>query len=556
MSKILSLATIFSLLVSLFILGNIPQVSAEDNNYLIAPNNNSSPYTFCTNTNPSYSVNNINGAKFIENDRAYFYVTLNSNVSYLDNICPRKQLNFVPYLRNHKTSLNLSNDDGTPQNVTVINTSPNIKNIICDFDKTIINFIDNDGDIVINDGVTGSPYFNNSTNLNEDKSLTVTFQRKEKFYNGFNVANIVIIESIYNDLSYGTQLNTSGNNNQISSLGTAIINENISSINFSIRINGDCSNPIQSNFSSSSSQNSSMVTSKSSSSQSNESESSSSMTSDMSESSVSSSLDSSSSSVSSLSSLPSQSSSSSISTQNPDIRNIYWRNENTGMNIDWSMNNNILLDSKIVEPVGKEWTLAGVNDFDNDGVNDKLWFDKKTGILALWNLNTDQTVKKGYVVDWLPKNWEIVGTGDMNNDGKPDILWQNIAGEIKLWEMNNNRILAKKDLSRSPNFRIKAVADFNQDSQLDLVMRNKTTEQNTIWLMNGQTKISETSIPDVDSSWDIMGAADFDGNNKSDIVWRNPSAGVNLIWYMDGRQYVAASEINSVPSDWYVGGVK
>jgi len=68
--------------------------------------------------------------------------------------------------------------------------------------------------------------------------------------------------------------------------------------------------------------------------------------------------------------------------------------------------------------------------------------------------------------------------------------------------------------------------DFNSDGKPDIVWRNRSTGQNSVWLMNGTALVSGASLtPVADANWEIVGTADFNGDGKVDLLWRNRSTG-------------------------------
>jgi hypothetical protein len=77
--------------------------------------------------------------------------------------------------------------------------------------------------------------------------------------------------------------------------------------------------------------------------------------------------------------------------------------------------------------------------------------------------------------------------------------------------------------------------DFDGDGKADILWRNTTSGQNTVWLMNGAAVRSSSSIWAVaDLNWSVAGTGDFNGDGKADILWRNASTGQDAIWFMNG----------------------
>ena len=59
-------------------------------------------------------------------------------------------------------------------------------------------------------------------------------------------------------------------------------------------------------------------------------------------------------------------------------------------------------------------------------------------------------------IKWSIPSWKIRGVADVNNDGKPDLIWQNTAnGGLSVWFMNG--IVMVSGTSFAPGM----VADLN-----------------------------------------------------------------------------------------------
>jgi hypothetical protein len=171
---------------------------------------------------------------------------------------------------------------------------------------------------------------------------------------------------------------------------------------------------------------------------------------------------------------------------------------------------------------------------------------------------TNVTANEFYTANfYMPK--------DFNNDGKADILWTNTTtNNSTVWFMNNVTKLAETALPAAPGaqFSIVATGDFNHDGKTDIIYRNNTTGQNILYYMNGTTKLSQVNLPTLGSPWIIVGAADFgtssalavkDGN--IDILLRNPTTGQNTIWYMNGATRTGSATLPVLGSPWTVVGV-
>ncbi len=150
--------------------------------------------------------------------------------------------------------------------------------------------------------------------------------------------------------------------------------------------------------------------------------------------------------------------------------------------------------------------------------------------------------------------------GDFDGDGKADILWRNSStGQNTIWLMNGTNVASLASLPTIPdaNWTIGGVGDLSGDGMNDIVWRNQSTGQNTIWVMNNAALSSQVPLPPVfDLAWRIRGIGDFNGDGKPDILWRNAATGANTVWLMNGPAVISTAPIPPVPdANWQIVGV-
>ncbi|HMH19810.1 MAG TPA: FG-GAP-like repeat-containing protein, partial [Burkholderiales bacterium] len=154
----------------------------------------------------------------------------------------------------------------------------------------------------------------------------------------------------------------------------------------------------------------------------------------------------------------------------------------------------------------------------------------------------------------------VIRGSDFNADGKSDILWRNATtGQDTLWLMNGATISSNLSITSvtDSSWSIAGAGDFDGDGKSDILWRNSTTGQDTIWFMNGATVTSGPAITAMtDLNWSIAGVGDFDGNGKSDILWRNRATGDNAIWLMNGATVSSSATFATVADpNWSIAGV-
>jgi subtilisin family serine protease len=134
---------------------------------------------------------------------------------------------------------------------------------------------------------------------------------------------------------------------------------------------------------------------------------------------------------------------------NDNSPDIVWRNLGAGGETAfWFMNNNVLLNTAFATgtapssiPAG--WRIEGVADMDNNGKNDLIWRDY--GGLAgfgsfIWYMNGTALTNTAQIASSVPvgAEWKIAGVADFNNDGVKDLFWHNTStGQTAYWGMNS-----------------------------------------------------------------------------------------------------------------------
>jgi hypothetical protein len=143
-------------------------------------------------------------------------------------------------------------------------------------------------------------------------------------------------------------------------------------------------------------------------------------------------------------------------------------------------------------------------------------------------------------------NWKVRSVADMNRDGYPDLIWQHVgSGDVAVWFMNNLQQLSGQLVARGPvtdlNWTIVGAGDVNRDGWTDLLWHHVGTGQIAVWFMQGATMLSgellsPAAVPDTD--WRVRGVADLDQNGYPDLLWQHLSTLDVAVWFMQGRQLI------------------
>ncbi len=209
-----------------------------------------------------------------------------------------------------------------------------------------------------------------------------------------------------------------------------------------------------------------------------------------------------------------------------------------------------------------------INDINKDGKTDILWRYYGNGATHFWSMNGATRLGDVDIPDYLDMAWHPVAMADFNNDGNMDIVWryhwvENI-GYNRVWLMNGNTRISEFDIERvaDNNWHIVGTGDFNLDGNADILWRNYASGDNLIWRMSGTTHIGDISLDSAtDLNQRIVGTGDFNGDGKSDILWRNAATGKLSLWFtnfVNQQVQITKSDVADIPGNgdlgWSVAG--
>ena len=143
---------------------------------------------------------------------------------------------------------------------------------------------------------------------------------------------------------------------------------------------------------------------------------------------------------------------------------------------------------------------------------------------------------------------------DFNGDGKADILLRDSSGDNSIWLMDGTERLSESAIpNAASDWQVEGIADFDGDRQSDILWRD-SSGNHSLWLMDGTTRQSNNSIPSAAGNWQVASVDDFNGDRKADILWRDPLTGENALWLMDGANRLSALSMTAAGSNWQLQG--
>jgi FG-GAP-like repeat len=188
---------------------------------------------------------------------------------------------------------------------------------------------------------------------------------------------------------------------------------------------------------------------------------------------------------------------------------VFLRNSN-GTFADWTMNGSQITSSQLITSqgatvtLGSAWNVSGLGDFNGDGDADIL-LRNSNGTLADWTMNGSQLESSQLLTAQgapitLASAWSVAGVGDFNGDGLADVLLRNSNGTLADWTMNGSQIESAQivtyqgaAVTLDPSWSIAAIGDFSGDGKADIMLRN-TSGAFQEWTMNGSAIAAENSV--------------------------------------------------------------
>jgi hypothetical protein len=211
-----------------------------------------------------------------------------------------------------------------------------------------------------------------------------------------------------------------------------------------------------------------------------------------------------------------------------------------------------------IVPAG--YTVQGMGDLDGNASTDILWRDAD-GRFHAWLTNGLEVIAKAPISVALEDTWQCVALGDISGDGRGDIVLRNWStGEVRVWMMEGFTKIVEGSLGYAPARTCEAIADFDGDGHQDLLWRSSTGIV-SVWLLNGldtpvQGNVTNVSGP-VSAGWRVAGAADITGDGRADVVWRHQTVGTVTAWVMDGTARVTGGLLHpGIPTVWRIEALR
>lgn len=200
---------------------------------------------------------------------------------------------------------------------------------------------------------------------------------------------------------------------------------------------------------------------------------------------------------------------------------------------------------------GSGWAPVGKGDFDADGQPDFVLRHPSKTEVRVWLMDGTVVASNTVVGSLNFTQWQFLTTADIDDDGDDDIIWRRSSdGRVVAWRMNGS-LVQNFDLNSSSGLEWLGAGDVDGDGDSDLLWRRNSDRQLRIWIMDNGTVDSVEAIDGlatgVNTTWRVRGLADFNDDGNDDILWRNSSTGQLAYYFLDGAFLVDADVILQNP---------
>lgn len=187
------------------------------------------------------------------------------------------------------------------------------------------------------------------------------------------------------------------------------------------------------------------------------------------------------------------------------------------------------IDSGMPLIAGSDQVRLSGADFNGDGSDDILLYNKTTGQVSVWLMQGDTRLGEVVLPTVANTDWQPMALADLNGDGHSDILWRNLTtGGNLYWQMPAGLTNAMASISLPPTrdlaWELRAATPFSSSNRADLFWQHRQTNKVYRWDNLGDGKFAAHLHASPQPNWQLRAAID------GDLIWQNLATGGVLVW--------------------------
>ena len=174
-------------------------------------------------------------------------------------------------------------------------------------------------------------------------------------------------------------------------------------------------------------------------------------------------------------------------------------------------------------------------DHNRDNRADLVTFENSTRTIRLRYLNGAGVASTTAVETTVGVGWSPVAQGDFDGDQQPDFLIRNATtGQSFIWLMDETRITSFSEVGYAlpSSIEVLAIMDVDGDTDDDIIWIDRNDNKVYAWRLSGSVLTGGGLIADSTGTY-FLGAGDIDDDGDGDLLFRQTSTGTTFAWIIE-----------------------
>lgn len=212
-------------------------------------------------------------------------------------------------------------------------------------------------------------------------------------------------------------------------------------------------------------------------------------------------------------------------------------------------------------PVGTDWQVVGLGDFDRDLDDDMLLSRQFGGVQELQIFRfEDANFAGATALPAIGANLTLDEVGDFDRDGDDDVLAHfDVAGQrfLQIFRVENNTLLPALDVGRvGADWQIDGVGDFDRDGDQDIMMHRDGAANRQMQVLGVENGTINQAVifGAIGKESLIDGFGDFDSDGDADVALHQDLGGIRNPYVLQVENFgaVATHIAGSLGTEWLV----